>query len=77
MNLKQILSKPIPKSEKGVNKVLYASGSLHSKLSILSEIFGVTKSQALNNIVHTFIDNHKDEIEDLIILKKNQLDNLF
>ena len=77
MSLKEVLSKPIPKSEKNMNKVMYTSENIHSKINLLSELLGVTKYQALNNIITVFIKDNESEIKDLIALKRNQLDQLF
>lgn len=77
MSLKEILSKPIPKSKKNILKVVHTSEDIHAKVSLLSELLGITKSQALNNIITLFIKDNEDEIKDLITLKKEQLDQLF
>lgn len=77
MSLKEILSKPIPKSKKNILKVVHTTEDIHAKVSLLSELLGITKSQALNNIITLFIKDNEDEIKDLITLKKEQLDQLF
>lgn len=76
MSLKKILTATLENEEK-LSKVLYSSESTHQKISLLANIFDTPKNQIVENILRNFFSENNEEIKDRIILKKQQLDNIF
>lgn len=77
MSLKKILKTPISKEEKLSKKSLYTSERIHSRISMLAEIYGCTKSEILTNIIDDFFRNNEEEIKEGIIIRRNMIDNMF
>lgn len=77
MSLKRIICDTTLDNKKGKSKVLNTNEATHSRISLLSELFDVKKSQVVNNIIHSFFIENEEEIKDRIEIRRNHLDKMF
>ncbi|EWH10562.1 hypothetical protein KLA_16552 [Cellulophaga geojensis KL-A] len=77
MSLKKTITAPITNNEKQGKKVVNISDATHARISLIADLFNVTKNQAISNIVLAFFKENEDEIKDRITIRKDQLDKMF
>lgn len=76
MSLKRIINKPIPENEKREKRILNTNQLTHERVSLLADVFNVSKGQVINNIVLEFVREYEKEIKEYIALKNKQLDSI-
>ena len=77
MSVKKIINSPIPENEKQAKKLINTSEITHARVSLLADIFGVSRNQAISNVLSNFFKENEIEIKERIAIKRSQLDNIF
>ena len=72
------LSKPVSlKNSQDKTKPLYCSDKTHKKISYLANITELNRTQITENIFNKFFEDYKNNIDEIIYSKRNEIRNLF
>ncbi|MCL5246535.1 hypothetical protein M4I21_11985 [Cellulophaga sp. 20_2_10] len=77
MSIKKTITAPITNNEKQGKKVVNISDATHARISLIADLFDVTRSQVISNIVLSFFKENEDEIKERMTIRKDQLDKMF
>ena len=77
MSLKKTICDTSFNTEKSKSKLINTNEATHSRIALLSDLFNVTQKQVVNNIMLAFFRDNEEEIKDRVLIKRNQLDEMF
>jgi len=77
MSLKKIITEASKERSNKKFKNLRTQETTHKRIALLSELFNVTNTQVLENIVSDFFKIHEVEIKDRIVIRQDKLKDIF